>query len=435
MDQDVVNFQFSKSTSNIIKVIGVGGGGCNAVNHMFEEGIAGVEFIICNTDIQALKNSPVRNKIQLGITLTQGLGAGNKPKMGEEAAIENYGDIKKILQDGTKMLFIAAGMGGGTGTGAAPVIAQIARELEDENQRILTIAVVTIPSRAEGKKRFDQAMEGIGKLAKNVDSMLVVNNERLHSLFGNLPAREAFKLADRIVSTSVKGVAEIITLHGNINIDYADVFTVMADSKVFIMGTGRSRGEDRAMQAIRSALEFPLLDSNDIRGAKNILLNIISGNHEITIGEIGEIIETLQDLAGQEADIIWGNGYDEILGDEISVTILATDFVNNPNRLLQPQKEPKVFTLSETEQQTKVESRLEPEKLFVEDEPKYNVASEKKREVTFEVTQRKRQPEKSVHQKNRITNDSNIDNWFYKNFGIGRLFSDNSADEDQDFTN
>ncbi len=184
MDQDVVNFQFLKTSSNIIKVIGVGGGGCNAVNHMFDEGIAGVDFIVCNTDIQALKNSPVSRKIQLGITLTQGLGAGNKPKMGEDAAIENYEDLKTILRDGTKMLFIAAGMGGGTGTGAAPVIAQIARELEKENQRILTIAVVTIPSRAEGKKRFDQAMEGIRKLAENVDSMLVVNNERLHNLFG-----------------------------------------------------------------------------------------------------------------------------------------------------------------------------------------------------------------------------------------------------------
>jgi cell division protein FtsZ len=396
---------------------------------MFEEGIAGVDFIICNTDIQALKSSPVPIKIQLGITLTQGLGAGNKPKIGEEAAIENYEDIKKVLRDGTKMLFITAGMGGGTGTGAAPIIARIARELEKENQRILTIAVVTIPSRAEGKKRFDQAMDGIRKLAENVDSMLVVNNERLHNLFGNLPAREAFKLADRIVSTAVKGVAEIITLHGSINIDYADVFTVMAESKVFIMGTGRSRGEDRAMKAVRSALEFPLLDSNDIKGAKNILLNIISGQHEITIGEIGEIIETLQELAGQEADIIWGNGFDETLGDEISVTILATDFANNPNQLLQEKKQPLKYELTGNEPELITDPDPEPEVVAVAEEFKWEPVNEKK----SDVISRRRQSEKLSAPKPRVSNDSSIDNWFYKNFGIARLFSDNTPEEDQDF--
>jgi cell division protein FtsZ len=432
MDQDVVNFQFLKSSSNIIKVIGVGGGGCNAVNHMFEEGIAGVDFIICNTDIQALKNSPVNEKVQLGITLTQGLGAGNKPKMGEDAAIENYEDLKKILRNDTKMLFITAGMGGGTGTGAAPVIAKIARELERENQRILTIAVVTIPSRAEGKKRFEQAMDGIRKLTENVDSLLIVNNERLHSLFGNLPAREAFKLADRIVSTAVKGVAEIITLHGSINIDYADVFTVMSDSKVFIMGTGRAGGEDRAMQAIKSALEFPLLDSNDIKGAKNILLNMISGNTEITIGEIGEIIETLQDLAGQEADIIWGNGYDESLGDEISVTILATDFITNPNRHFQKGKETVRYNLHEKEPVINPEPEPEPEEIVFEKEFTWEPVAEKKPEPKPEPTVRKRQSERQPVQRNRVPSDSSIDNWFYKNFGIGKLFSD-STDEDQEF--
>ncbi|HKI89403.1 MAG TPA: cell division protein FtsZ, partial [Draconibacterium sp.] len=282
---DLVNFEFPKTSSSIIKVIGVGGGGCNAVSHMYEEGITGVDFIICNTDSQALSNSPVPVKIQLGATLTEGRGAGNQPEMGEEAARESYEEIKSVLKENTKMVFITAGMGGGTGTGAAPVIASIARELD-----ILTIAVVTVPSPAEGKKRFGQAMRGIEKLGEFADSMLVISNQRMHNIFGDLPARKAFKMADNIVANAVKGVAEIITLHGNVNIDYTDVYTVMHESKVFIMGTGRASGEGRAMEAVNEALESPLLDSNDIYGTKNILLNIISGKEEITIGEIGEII-------------------------------------------------------------------------------------------------------------------------------------------------
>jgi cell division protein FtsZ len=352
---ELVNFQFPRTSSSIIKVIGVGGGGCNAVSHMFEEGIAGVDFIICNTDSQALDNSPVPVKIQLGVTLTEGRGAGNMPQMGEEAARENYEDIKKVLEKDTKMLFITAGMGGGTGTGAAPVIASLARELD-----ILTIAVVTIPSPAEGKKRFGQAMDGIKKLSEYVDSMLVVSNQRLHNIFGDLPARQAFKMADNIVATAVKGVAEIITLHGNVNIDYTDVYTVMHDSNVFIMGTGIATGEGRALKAVNMALESPLLDSNDIYGTKNILLNIISGKDEITIGEIGEIIETLQEKAGQEADIIWGNGYDESLGQDVSVTILATGFKTNPNQLLQNKKEPEKFNL-EKEEAVNIEEKTEEE--------------------------------------------------------------------------
>lgn len=323
MADELVNFNFSKSTSSIIKVVGVGGGGCNAVNHMFEEGITDVDFIVCNTDGQALENSKVPIKIQLGVTLTEGRGAGNRPEMGEQAALENYDDLKAVLQDNTRMLFITAGMGGGTGTGAAPIIARLARELG-----ILTIAVVTIPSPAEGQKRHLQALEGIRKLNALVDSMLIVSNQRLHLMYGELPARQAFKLADSVVMTAVKGVAEIITLHGNINIDFADVYTVMHDSRVFIMGTGFASGEDRAMNAVKSALRSPLLDNQEIKGTKNILLNIISGSEEITIGEIGEIIEYLQMEAGQEADIIWGNGFDRSMGDQISVTILCTGFRN-----------------------------------------------------------------------------------------------------------
>jgi cell division protein FtsZ len=436
MTEELVNFQFPKISSSIIKVIGVGGGGCNAVNHMFEEGITGVDYIICNTDAQALEVSPVPVKIQLGVTLTEGRGAGNQPEMGEEAAKENYEDLKLVLKENTKMLFITAGMGGGTGTGAAPVIARLAKEL-----KILTIAVVTIPSPAEGKKRFGQAMKGIDKLGQFVDSMLVVSNQRLQSIFGDLPARQAFKMADNIVATAVKGVAEIITVQGNVNIDYADVHTVMHNSKVFIMGTGFATGEGRAMDAVNQALESPLLDSNDINGTKNILLNIISGKDEIRIGEIGEIIETLQEKAGQDADIIWGNGYDESLGDKISVTILATGFKTNPNKILQPKKEPEKFDLDEKkpvepfDQEQNENTVIEFDEEPVENEIFLTNEKTKVNEIIFERSQKvqaeksifsiKRKPEqkKKAKAENPVAEPS-IDNWFYKNFGIGKLFED-----------
>ncbi len=438
MAEELVNFQFPKTSSSIIKVIGVGGGGCNAVSHMCEEGITGVDYIICNTDSQALESSIVPVKIQLGVTLTEGRGAGNQPEMGEEAARENYEDLKNVLKDNTKMLFIAAGMGGGTGTGAAPVIAGLARELD-----ILTIAVVTIPSPAEGKKRYGQAMEGIKKLGEYVDSMLVISNQRLHNIYGDLPARQAFKMADNIITTAVKGVAEIITVHGNVNIDYTDVKTVMQNSKVFIMGTGFAVGEGRAMDAVNLALESPLLDSNDIYGTKNILLNIISGKEEIRIGEIGEIIETLQERAGQEADIIWGNGYDETLGDKISVTILATGFINNPNRDFQTKKEPERFGLEEIQ-----EEELENEEEIVEGvDAFYNLDSEEEEveyeEQVFEQPEKKhekvlskspsflnrnKRAEKRKKKEEKPVSESNVDNWFFKNFGLGKLFEE---DEDQ----
>jgi len=442
---ELVNFQFPRTSStSIIKVIGVGGGGCNAVSHMFQEGIAGVDFIICNTDGQAMENSPVPVKIQLGVTLTEGRGAGNQPQMGEEAARENYEDLKNVLKENTKMLFITAGMGGGTGTGAAPVIAQLASELD-----ILTIAVVTVPSPAEGKKRFGQAMKGIEKLGEFVDSMLVVSNQRLHNIFGDLPARQAFKMADNIVATAVKGVAEIITLHGNVNIDYTDVYTVMHNSSVFIMGTGVSSGEGRAMKAVNEALESPLLDSNDIYGTQNILLNIISGKDEITIGEIGEIIEVLQEKAGQDADIIWGNGYDESLGEEISVTILATGFVTNPNQLLQPKKEPEKYNLEEENNESR-EREEEPVEVEAgadfresmseaglnENEVKMDVREEKKKtpktlsDRSLFSTKRKKRKKKKQKADEPVA-QSNIDNWFYKNFGLGKLFEDDDQSMDE----
>ena len=430
---DLVNFEFPKASSSIIKVIGVGGGGCNAVSHMCEEGISGVDFIICNTDSQALDNSPVPVKIQLGATLTEGRGAGNQPEMGEEAARESYEELKAVLQENTKMLFITAGMGGGTGTGAAPVIASLAREL-----KILTIAVVTVPSPAEGKKRFGQAMKGIEKLGEYVDSMLVISNQRMHNIFGDLPARRAFKMADNIVANAVKGVAEIITLHGNVNIDYTDVYTVMHNSKVFIMGTGLASGEGRAMKAVNEALESPLLDSNDIYGTRNILLNIISGKDEIKIGEIGEIIETLQEKAGQEADIIWGNGYDEALGENVSVTILATGFVTNPNQLLQPKQETEKFQLNDDDKEEEV-SEMEND-LISETEQRNEIPGQEKEtrkkpeqpqkvfaEKSFFQKRKKKKNKKQKKQEEPV-GQSNIDNWFYKNFGLGRLFEDDQGE-------
>jgi cell division protein FtsZ len=423
MAEDLIRFNFSKSTASIIKVIGVGGGGCNAVNHMFEEGIRDVDYIVCNTDGQALENSPVPTRIQLGVTLTEGRGAGNRPEMGEEAALENFDDIRTVLEDNTKMLFITAGMGGGTGTGAAPVIARLARELD-----ILTIAVVTVPSPAEGHKRHNQAIEGIRKLSEHVDSMLVVSNQRLHSIYGELPARQAFRLADTVVMTAVKGVAEIITLHGNINIDFADVYTVMHDSKVFIMGTGIADGENRAMDAVRMALRSPLLDNQEIKGTKNILLNIISGSEEITIGEIGEIIEYLQMEAGQEADIIWGNGYDEALGNQISVTILCTGFRNAASYLPQPEKPREQFTLQEETQSEETEEvmpeRIEEEPFVLELDlepimPEEREPVVKKARKQEETRPKRKKPKSSSGEEET---DGNIDNWFVRKFS--RFFDD-----------
>lgn len=407
MIDELFNFGLEHANSSIIKVIGVGGGGCNAVKNMFEEGIEGVNFMVCNTDAQAMQSNPVPVRIQLGVKLTGGRGAGNLPEQGEQAAIENLDDIRSLLEGTTKMVFITAGMGGGTGTGAAPVIARLARELD-----ILTIAVVTIPSRSEGKRRFEQALEGVEKLKEHVDSMLVVSNEKLHKIYGNLPASQAFKKADNIITTAVKGVAEIITLHGNINIDFADVSTVMAGSEVFIMGTGLAEGPNRSINAVRQALESPLLDSSSIRGTKDILLNIISGTEEITMSEIGEIIDYLQDEAGQDATIIWGNGTDTKLGDQISVTIIATGFDINPNRLFQDPVEMVELQSEELDFEINLEDDIAPR---IEStiplpeaarQPKYQAVAPKK---------------KSRKEKKRLVEESNpdvvnVDGWFFRQF-------------------
>jgi cell division protein FtsZ len=319
--EDLLPFDLPTKFSSIIKVLGVGGGGSNAVNHMFRQGIKGVDFIVTNTDIQALSKSPVNTKIQLGKTLTEGLGAGNQPERGREAAIENIEDVKQILGSETRMAFITAGMGGGTGTGGAPVIAQACKEMG-----ILTVGIVTIPFRYEGRKRIESAIEGIAKMEKHVDALLVINNEKIREIYGNLDIREALGKADEVLTVAAKGIAEIITVEGHINVDFADVKTVMKDSGIALMGTGESSGENRAQNAVEEALSSPLLDNTDIKGAKNLLLNIVSGNEGATLDEISYINEYVQNAAGNNADLIWGSNVDKGLGDSIVVTVIATGF-------------------------------------------------------------------------------------------------------------
>ena len=316
-----ISFDLPKNQSNVIKVIGVGGGGSNAINHMFKQGIKGVDFIVCNTDSQALQNSAVPNKIQLGVHLTEGLGAGANPDVGQQSAIESISDIEKMLDQNTKMVFITAGMGGGTGTGAAPVIAQLAKERD-----ILTVGIVTLPFVFEGKVRQEQALIGIEKLRKQVDSLIVINNNKLREVYGNLGFKAGFSKADEVLATASRGIAEVITHHYTQNIDLRDAKTVLSDSGTAIMGSAIAEGETRAKDAIISALDSPLLNDNKITGAKNVLLLIVSGTNEITLDEIGEINDHIQSEAGFNANIIMGVGEDETLGDAIAVTVIATGF-------------------------------------------------------------------------------------------------------------
>jgi cell division protein FtsZ len=316
-----MRFDLPKEQSSIIKVIGVGGGGSNAVNHMYRQGITGVDFVICNTDQQALDLSPIPNKIQLGSTLTEGRGAGSNPEVGKNAAIENVDELKELLEKNTQMVFITAGMGGGTGTGAAPVIAKTAREMG-----ILTVGIVTIPFGFEGRRRKIQADSGLAELRDNVDTLLIICNDKLREMHGNLKISEAFSKADDILTVAAKGIAEIITVAGYINVDFEDVRTVMKDGGTAIMGSAAAEGEDRAVKAVSQALASPLLNDNDITGANYILLNITSGDEEVAMDEIDEITEYIQNEAGNTADIIWGNGIDETLGNKICVTIIATGF-------------------------------------------------------------------------------------------------------------
>ncbi|WP_456437091.1 cell division protein FtsZ [Psychroserpens sp.] len=316
-----ISFDLPKNQSNVIKVIGVGGGGSNAINHMFQQGIKGVDFVICNTDEQALQNSGVPNKIQLGVNLTEGLGAGANPEVGEQAAVESLEDLRRMLGTNTKMVFITAGMGGGTGTGAAPIIAKLSKEMD-----ILTVGIVTMPFQFEGKTRNEQAARGIETLRSHVDSLVVINNNKLREVYGNLGFKAGFSKADEVLSTASRGIAEVITHHYTQNIDLRDAKTVLSNSGTAIMGSSTSSGKTRAQEAIMKALDSPLLNDNKITGAKNVLLLIVSGSQEITIDEIGEINDHIQNEAGHGANIIMGVGEDESLEESISVTIIATGF-------------------------------------------------------------------------------------------------------------
>jgi cell division protein FtsZ len=338
-----ISFDLPKNQSNVIKVIGVGGGGSNAINHMFKQGIKGVDFIVCNTDSQALENSAVPNKIQLGVNLTEGLGAGANPDVGHQSAIESIAEIEKMLDRNTKMVFITAGMGGGTGTGAAPVIAQLAKERD-----ILTVGIVTLPFLFEGKVRQEQALIGIEKLRKQVDSLIVINNNKLREVYGNLGFKAGFSKADEVLATASRGIAEVITHHYTQNIDLRDAKTVLYNSGTAIMGSSVSSGENRAKEGIVSALDSPLLNDNKITGAKNVLLLIVSGSNEITIDEIAEINEHIQSEAGSNANIIMGVGEDETLGDAVAITIIATGFdVEQQNEIVNVEPKKIIHTLGE----------------------------------------------------------------------------------------
>ncbi len=320
----------SYNLSSLIKIVGVGGGGNNAVNHMYRKGIKDVDFVACNTDAQALSNSPISAKIQLGSNLTEGRGAGNKPDIGRNAAIEAIDNLNEVLSNNTKMIIIIAGMGGGTGTGAAPIIAKAAKELG-----ILTIAIVTIPFRNEGKRRTNQAIEGILEIEKYVDSLLIVNNERIRGSHGDLSISEVFSLGDEILSTAAKGIAEIITVQGYINIDFADIYEIMNNSGFSIMGLGAAKGNGRALKAIETALSSPLMNNIDLKGARNILLSISSGSKkELLMDEIGIITDYVQNKIDSEATILWGSGIDESLENSISITLIATGFKDNLRDIL-----------------------------------------------------------------------------------------------------
>ncbi len=377
---DNISFDLPKNQSNVIKVIGVGGGGSNAINHMFQAGINGVDFVICNTDSQALDNSPVPNKIQLGVSLTEGLGAGANPEVGEQAAIESMDDIKRMLDTTTKMIFITAGMGGGTGTGAAPIIAKFAKELD-----VLTVGIVTMPFQFEGKMRCEQAQLGIEKLRRNVDSLIVINNNKLREVYGNLGFKAGFSKADEVLATAARGIAEVITHHYTQNIDLRDAKTVLSNSGTAIMGSAIASGSGRANEAIMKALDSPLLNDNKIEGAKNVLLLIVSGSQEITIDEIGEINDHIQIEAGHGANIIMGVGEDDTLGEAIAVTVIATGFnIDQQDDIVNTETKKIIHTLNDEQ---RAEKQLLDNKtvhsLVVGEEEKEMVEEPKK--ITYEL--------------------------------------------------
>lgn len=372
----MMQFEIQQEPGSIIKVIGVGGGGSNAVNHMFKLGIKGVDFIVCNTDKQALEVSPVPNKIQLGIALTKGLGAGSIPEMGKNSALETIEEIRSYLSDGTQMVFITAGLGGGTGTGAAPIIASVAREMG-----ILSVGIVTMPFVFEGKKRKMQAEQGLEEMKKYVDTLLVIGNDKLRDIYGNLKMSEAFAHADNVLTGAAKSIAEIISINLHINVDFNDVKTVMKDSGVAIMGTATASGERRAIRAVEQALNSPLLNDNNIRGARHVLLNIMSGTDDISMDEFGEITDYIQEASGYTAELITGYGIDQSLGDSVGVTIIATGFESN-----------KPSGFETTKQPEKIVNILEEHKAEVVDLPVNVIVQTNIEDVIKEETKKEDEP-------------------------------------------
>ncbi len=392
-----MQFQIQQETGSIIKVIGVGGGGSNAVNHMFRQGITGVDFIICNTDNQALDVSPVPNKIQLGASLTKGLGAGSIPEMGKNSALETIDEIRKYLSDGTQMVFITAGLGGGTGTGAAPIIASVAREMG-----VLSVGIVTIPFAFEGKKRRLQAEQGLEEMKKYVDTLLVIGNDKLREIYGNLKMSEAFAHADNVLTNAARAIAEIISINLHVNVDFNDVKTVMKDSGVAIMGSATASGERRALRAVENALNSPLLNDNNIRGARHVLLNIMSGSDDITMDEFGEITDYIQEESGYTAELITGYGIDQSLGDSVSVTIIATGFqTNTPTGFEPPKKQEKVVTVldeQKTESPSQVSNNITPVQTSITD-----VVDEVKNEEPFIVVKKIETPPVQLFTEEQVT--------------------------------
>ena len=397
MEEDIIQIEGIKGAESIIKVIGAGGGGSNAVNHMYNQGIQGVDFIVCNTDGQALLNSPVPTKVQLGQEL---LGAGNEPEKGEQSTLENIDDLENLLRGKTKMVFLTAGMGGGTGTGAVPVIAKLTHDLG-----ILTVAIVTLPFSFEGEKRWNQAVEGVKKLRSYTDALLIIHNDTLRKIYGDQKLSVAFANADDVLAMAAKGIAEIITVHGYVNVDFADVETVIRDSGVAIMGTGVAEGDNRAREAIEKALSSPLLNNNNLKGARNILLNINSGEKEVLMDEVTEIMEFIQRGTGIQTDIIWGNGYDKTLGDSLSVTVVATG-LNSEIGIgdLAPEPEPEEMVN---------DSKPEPEKLVLTD-PEDILEDESEQvsadDIPFEVNGEKHVPSQETReQKHFVLEDAPVE--------------------------
>lgn len=439
-DDDLISLRLpdNPAEESIIKVIGVGGGGSNAVNHMFRQGIHGVEFVVCNTDIQALRQSRVKNRIQLGKALTEGRGAGCQPERGKQSAIESMDFVRTLLERKTKMVFITAGMGGGTGTGAAPEIAKLARELG-----ILTVGIVTVPFTFEGKKKIEQAMVGIDDLEEHVDALLIINNEKLRDIYGDLQLSDAFAMADNVLTIAAKSIAEIITLKGYVNVDFADVESVMRDSGVALMGAAEAAGENRAMDALENALISPLLNSQDIRGASNILLNILYGEKEVTMDEISMITDSLQERVGKNVNVIWGAGKDENLNDKIRVAIIATGFNGNGVRLnmslaggtkiqaesprSERQQTPPVERIPDFKVETLPEDLemkiVDPARIEEEArQRRIRQEEERKRKQKREVNRREESFEKSRRGMNEVPD---TDGWFKRK--IGTLFNEDGV--------